>query len=270
MGGLDGVVEFFEFFREEFGVKIVYKKGKRDILFFKPSTYPPKERGKFFYTIKGTKINLRRLFVDAKGEFKLPSSYRKIKERIYNALPQFFRTMFTFLYYAFEEEFPRTPRPFAEMRVFVYHKIPSEYKTSPQLAEIEEHLSFLASTDAERNHSDWGYTIDAESPDSSHPVEEQDTPLTPEDMKDEAKSKDGLVVGGIKALRYVHRHVLYLTAKGKVKGEYMEDYWQNSELKYLGNPLQNKLEHEKGQLIPKDVRRTYEPKYPLWFGLKWK
>jgi hypothetical protein len=272
MSSKNPVTQSFEFFREEFGVKLIYvtrksrKTGKitrtRDIRFYKPS-------GEFIYKFEG--INIRDAFRDAKGKARFPSDYKKIKETIYKALPQFFRTQYVFLYYAHEIDFPNTPKPFAEMRVFVYHKIPNEYKASPQLADIEEHLSFLASEDAGRNHRDWQFTINWDYS-QMFTAEEQDTPLTPEDMKDEARAlPSGLIVGGIKALNYVHRHVLYLTKKGKgdVKAEYMENYWQNSELKHLNKPLQNKLHHIQGRLIHHNMPRTYKPKYPLWRGVSW-
>jgi hypothetical protein len=285
------VVEFFEFLGEEFGIKLVYKKrtsrktGKvtkiRDILFYTPETYPKGKRGKFIYDLEG--VRLRDVFPRDKktGKIKIPSKYEDIKRKIYEALPQFFRTLYQFNYYA-KEPNKDTPKPFAEFIVFAYNKQPMAY-SKDAFEEIEIHLRELSAIDRReksaleldaQHFNRWKSSI---AWDFCTAGFEQDRVLTPSDMKNEGEKLSGLAnvelngVGGFKALNYVHRLTVYLDKRSyrKLKGVYRENYWQNAELDYLED-LDEKLHHIKGHLINVSIPRIdYKPRYRLKYGVEW-
>lgn len=259
------VVHFFEFFRDEYGIKIAYRKGQREIFFYEP------ERMQFIYRVGG--VMLRDLFVDEEGELHFPRAYKDIKRKIYEALPQFFRTFYQFNYYA-KKPNKNTPEPFAEFVVFAYSKQPMRYPKDV-FEEIEVHLRELAAIDRKytseleldvKHYRRWKYSIDW---DLSIPGFEQDKVLTPIDMKAEHQNFNKEGVGGYKALNYVHRLTIYLGKSKHIKGIYREDYWQNAEIGYT-DELDEKLHHIKAHLISRFIPRIdYKPRYKLKFGLKW-
>jgi hypothetical protein len=236
------VKHFIEFKEKKYGVLIDYKRGFKRVLLYKPNM---RFAGKKDF--EGINI-LDRAFPQEWDKKKkkyvrrIPRSYKDIKAKLYEELPQWFRSQLS-EEWNFKPVSEETPKPICELRVFVYHKNPESYRDKIEAGKWHEIIIHM---------------LDIHKLAAPHKIYFGDS-YAEHKLERERVSESEVQPN---AKMYVHRYSVWFKQSGKKgdKAEYKEQYFTDREEVY-GDILKVKLHHVRGELMSYYSERDYKPLY---------